>query len=56
MEQISLWTYAKQIQNKRRTFNDLVLREKDGNLGSKINKLRKEINGLLDNEEIMWHQ
>ena len=43
-------------QNKRRTLNDLVLRERDGNLGSEINKLRKEINYLLDREEIMWRQ
>ena len=46
----------KQIQNKRRALNDLVLRDRDGNLGSEINKLRKEINVLLDSEEIMWHQ
>ena len=46
----------KQIQNKRRALNDLVLRDKDGNLGSEINKLRKEINVLLDSEERMWHQ
>ena len=45
----------KQIQNKRRTLNDLVLRDRDGNLGYEINKLRKEINDLLDSEEIMWH-
>ena len=56
MEQISFWNVPKQIQNKRRALNDLVLRDKDGNLGSEINKLRKEINVLLDSEEIMWHQ
>lgn len=46
----------KQIQNKRRALNDLVLKDRDGHLGSEINKLRKENNVLLDSEEIMWHQ
>ena len=46
----------KQIQKKRRALNDLVLTDRDGNLGSEINKLRKEINVLLNSEEIMWHQ
>jgi len=45
----------KQIQKKRRALNDLVLIDRDGNLGSEINKLRKEINVLLNSEEIMWH-
>ena len=46
----------RQIQKKRETLNTLVLRDKDGSLGSEINIIRKEINDLLDSEEIMWHQ
>ena len=46
----------KLIQNKQKTLNALVLRDKDGSLGSEINSVRKEINDLLDSEEIMWHQ
>lgn len=34
----------------------MVLRDKDGRLGKEINKLRKELNDLLDSEEIMWQQ
>ena len=44
----------RQIQNKRKAFNDLVLRDYDGRNGYEINKLRKELNDLLDYEEIMW--
>ena len=46
----------KQIQKKREILSTLVCRDKDGSLGSEINVIRKEINELLDNEEIMWHQ
>ena len=33
-----------------------MLRDHDGSNGFEINKIRKEINDLLDCEEIMWHQ
>ena len=46
--------WSRQIQNKRKAFNDLVLRDYDGRNGYEINKLRKELNDLLDCEEIMW--
>ena len=46
----------RQIQNKRKALNDLVLRDHDGCNGYEINKLRKEINDLLDCEEIRWQQ
>ena len=46
----------KLIQNKRKTLNALVLRDRDGSLGNEINNVRKEINDLLDSEETMWHQ
>ena len=34
----------------------MVVRDSDGNMGREINNLRKEINDLLDSEEIMWQQ
>ena len=37
-------------------FSTLVRRDKDGSLDSEINMIRKEINDLLDSEEIMLHQ
>ena len=46
--------FPRQIQNKRKALNDLVLRDYDGRNGYEINKLRKELNDLLDCEEIMW--
>ncbi|XP_030923509.1 uncharacterized protein LOC115950456 [Quercus lobata] len=46
----------KKIKEKRETLNYLVSRDKDGSLGGDINKLRKEINELLDSEEIKWQQ
>ncbi|XP_050280875.1 uncharacterized protein LOC126721848 [Quercus robur] len=46
----------RQIQNKRKILSDLVLRDQNGSNGSEINKIRKEINDLLDCEEIMWQQ
>ena len=45
----------KQIQKKRRALSELVVQNRDGSRGNEVNKLRKEINELLDNEEIMWH-
>ena len=41
----------RQIQKKRNVLNDLVLRDQNG---KEINKIRKEINELLDCEEVMW--
>ena len=61
-ENLSRWNkmvlgqIPKQIQKKRETLSMLVCRDKDGSLGSEINVIRKEINELLDSEEIMWHQ
>ena len=46
----------RQIQAKRKALNELVLRDHDGTNGREINNLRKEINDLLDCEEIMWQQ
>ena len=61
-ENLSRWNkmvfgqIPKQIQEKRETLSTLVCRDRNGNLGSEINMLRKEINELLDSEEIKWHQ
>ena len=46
----------KKIQEKRRSLSNLVQRDRNGSLGREINALRKEINDLLDSEEIMWQQ
>lgn len=48
--------FQRQIQNKRKTLGEMVLRDRNGRLGREINKLRKEINDLLDSEEIMWQR
>ena len=45
----------KQIQ-KKKALNNMVARDTDGSMGREINKLRREINDLLDSEEIMWQQ
>ena len=42
----------KKIQAKRNELNSLTLQDKDGALSSEINCLRREINDLLDDEEI----
>ena len=46
----------RQIQKKRNVLNDLVLRDQNGRNGREINKIRNEINELLDCEEVMWQQ
>ena len=46
----------RKIQNKRKVLNELVLRDQDESNGSEINKIKKEINDLLDCKEIMWQQ
>ncbi|XP_075662992.1 uncharacterized protein LOC142632487 [Castanea sativa] len=48
--------FQKKIQEKRRALNSLTLQDKDGTLSTEINCLRKEINDLLDDEEIYWGQ
>ena len=46
----------RQIQKKMNVLNDLVLRDQNGRNGREINKIRNEINELLDCEEVMWQQ
>ena len=43
----------KKILTKRNTLNSLTLQDKDGTLSTEINSLRREINDLLDNEELL---
>ena len=45
----------KQIQCKRKALNDLTLHDRNEVIGKEINSLRREINNLLDCEEILWH-
>ena len=53
----SIFGYVlKQIQCKRKALNDLTLQDRNGVMGKEINSLRREINNLLDYEEIFWHQ
>ena len=60
-ENLSKWNkmvlgqIPKQIQEKRETLSTLVCKDRNGSLGGEINMLRKEINELLNSEEIKWH-
>lgn len=44
----------KKIQEKRKRLCSLVQLDRDGLLGEEINQARKEINAVLDSEEIYW--
>ena len=44
------------IQEKRKKLSSLIQLDNDGSLGEEINQTRKEINDLLDSEEIYWGQ
>ena len=56
MEQNGFWPCSKTDSKKKNVLNDLVLRDQNGRNGREINKIRKEINELLDCEEVMWQQ
>ncbi|XP_023912492.1 uncharacterized protein LOC112024084 [Quercus suber] len=62
VDDLSKWNKAvfgnvpRQIQKKRNVLNDLVLKDQNGRNGREINKIRKEINELLDCKEVMWQQ
>lgn len=43
---------TKLIQEKRKMLSSMTQQDKDGSLGVEINKVKKEINGLLDDKEI----
>lgn len=46
----------KKIQAKRNELNSLMLQDKDRALSTEINRVRREINDFLDDEEIYWGQ
>ena len=46
----------KKIQDKRNRLNALAMRENDEDLSLEINRLRGELNDLLDDEEMYWGQ
>ena len=46
----------KKIQAKRNELNSLTLQDKDGAFSSEISCVKREINDLLDDEEIYWGQ
>ena len=43
----------RKIQEKRKALNNLTAQDHDGSHGVAINEIRKEINDLLDSEEIL---
>ena len=59
---LSMWNrevfgnIPKKIQEKRNRLNILTTQDFDGSKGAEINQLRKELNNLLDSEEVLWHQ
>ena len=46
----------KKIQDKRNRLNALPIHEKEEDLSLEINRLRRELNDLLDDEEMCWGQ
>ena len=57
MEYVHLWAGTKkQIWIKKKALSNMVAMDRNGSLGGEINQLRKEINDLLNSEEIMWQQ
>ena len=48
--------YAKKIKEKRKLLQEVVQANRDGSKGDEIDHSRKEINKLLDEEEIRWNQ
>ena len=48
--------YVKKKKEKRILLQEAVQADQDGSKGDEIDYLRKEINELLDEEEIRWNQ
>ena len=46
----------KKIQERRKRLNTLTAQYQDGSHGTKIIQIMKELNNLLDSEEMLWHQ
>ena len=47
---------TKKIKEKKKVLSNLIVQDTEGQNGAKINQLRREINELLDWEEIWWAQ
>ena len=56
MEFYGLWANSKENPGKRNVLNALAMQEKDEDVSLEINRLRGEINDLLDDEEFYWGQ
>ena len=46
----------KKIQEKRKRLSNLVQLDEDGRFGEEIKQVRKDINDLIDSEELYWCQ
>jgi len=56
MEFCGLWANSKENPRKRNALNALAMREKDKDVSLEINRLRGEINDLLNDKEFYWGQ
>ena len=56
MECLGFWLHLKADLEQAERAECLGLQDRNGVMGKEINKLRSEINDLLDSEEILWHQ
>ena len=45
---------SKKIEEKKKNLHKLTVQDKEGQNGAEINRLKKEINELLDGEEVWW--
>ena len=50
------WQIPKKIQEKKERLGELLRNDTSLQNGAEINELRKEINIMLDDEEVWWHQ
>ena len=46
----------KKIEEKKKNLHKLTVQDKEGQNGAEINRLKNEINELLDGEEVCWQQ
>ena len=46
----------KKIEEKKKNLHKLTVQDKEGQTGAEINRLKNEINELLDGEEVWWQQ
>ena len=56
MEQNGVWANSKENSGEKGESKFFGQQRQKWQLGGDINKLRKEINELLDSEEIKWQQ